>query len=261
MGLKICSLSSSSSGNCIYVASDTTKILIDSGIPLKRVGNSLRVLSSSCDGLSVLVTHTHSDHISGIPKICAEYGAKVYAHRLSSDLRYKREFWETDFNEFGDADFTIGDILVSPFSVSHDVPTVGYVLSCGNKSVSILTDLGVLSGDNLNKIKNSDLVFVESNHDEQILMNNPNYAYYLKRRILSDKGHLSNSACAEVVAHLAKSGIRQFVLGHLSKENNYPELAFKTVERRLFADGIKEGTDVRIEVAPYDRMSGLFEIC
>lgn len=260
MALKICSLSSSSSGNCIYVASGKTKILIDSGIPLSRVGKSLRVLSESCDDLSMLITHTHSDHISGIPQLCASYGAKVYAHHLSSEIKDTQQFIGAEIFEFGDSEFSIGDISVTPFKVSHDVPTVGFSLCHQNKKISVLTDLGKIDLNVISALKGSDFVFIESNHDEELLRNNRKYPFFLKRRIFSDTGHLSNGACAQGLTILAQSGIKQFMLGHLSKENNYPELAFKTVCNILNANGIREGIDINIEVAPADRMSGLYVI-
>lgn len=260
MALKICSLSSSSDGNCIFVASEKTKILIDSGIPLSRVGKSLRVLSQSCDDLSVLITHTHSDHISGIPQLCSNYGAKVYAHNLNSETNYSEQFNKFNIFEFSDSEFSIGDISVSPFKVSHDVPTVGFCLRHQNKKISVLTDLGKIDLPLISSLKGSDLVFIESNHDEELLKNNYKYPVYLKRRIFSDKGHLSNSASAQAISILAQSGVKQFILGHLSKENNYPELAFKTVCNALNAAGIEEGGDINIEVAPFDKMSGLYVI-
>lgn len=257
MSLKICSFSSSSSGNCIYVASEKTKILIDSGIPLSRVGKSLRVLSQSCDDLSVLVTHSHSDHISGIAPIVSKYGAKVYAHSLSD---IPTEEFDFGYNTFSDSEFTVGDILVSPFRVSHDVFTLGYSLIHQNKKISVLTDLGKIDLGVISAIKDSDIIFIESNHDEELLRNNPKYPAFLKRRILSDRGHLSNSACAQAITILAENGVKNFILGHLSKENNYPELAFRTVCNILRANNIVEGEDVNLEVAPFDKMSGLYNV-
>ncbi len=260
MGLKICSLSSGSSGNCTYVSSDDTTVLIDTGISLSRVEKSLRVFSSPCDKVSVILTHTHSDHISGVPSLTAKYSAPVYAHYLSTDVKDKRDFDAKCLREFGDEDFCIGDLLISPFRVSHDVPCVGFEIYNGGKKFSILTDLGHVTENTVKRISDSDMVMIEANHDEELLKNNAKYSYFLKKRILSQNGHLSNAACAATVVRLAKSGVKQILLAHLSRENNYPELAFSAVSDALAQNGIKEGKDVMIEVAAAQRMSGLYTI-
>ena len=260
MGLKVCSLSSGSSGNCIYVSSDFTTVLIDSGIPISRVEKSLRVMSCPCDETSVIITHTHSDHISGVPSLTAKYSTPVYAHYLSGEIKDKRDFVGKCLHEFGDNDFCVGDLLISPFRVSHDVPCVGFEIFCGGKKVSIMTDLGYVTDNMIKKISDSDMVIIESNHDEELLKNNPKYSYFLKKRILSNSGHLSNAACAAACVKLAQSGVRQIMLAHLSRENNYPELAFSAVSDELSRNGIKEGRDVSIEVAPASKMSGLYII-
>ncbi len=260
MGLKVCSLSSGSSGNCIFVSSDTATVLIDVGIPLSRVEKSLRVFSCPCDKASVIITHTHSDHISGVPSLTAKYGVPVYAHYLSRDIVDKRDFRADCLKEFGDNDFCVGDLLISPFRVSHDVPCVGFSVLCGGKKVSVMTDLGYVTENMINKVSDSDMVIIEANHDEELVKNNPKYPYILKKRILSAGGHLSNSACAAAAVKLAEGGVKQIMLAHLSRENNYPELAFSTVRDALSENGIKEGKDVMIEVAPASRLSGLFVI-
>ena len=261
MGLNVCSLSSGSTGNCTFVSSGATTILIDSGIPLSRVEKSLQVLSSSCEKASVIVTHTHSDHISGIPPLAAKYGANVYAHYAAApDIADKLGVETKLLHEFGYGDFYVGDLLISPFKVSHDVPCVGFSVYNDGKKVTVMTDLGHVTDNMIKAVSDSDMVIIESNHDEELLMNNRKYSAFLKRRILSPNGHLSNSACASVVVELAKSGVQQIMLAHLSRENNYPELAFRTVADELERNGIKEGRDVAIEVAPASKMSGLYSI-
>jgi len=256
MSLRICSLSSGSSGNCTYVASDKTAILIDAGIPSERIERSLKVLGADTGSLSVLVTHTHNDHIANLA-FASACGAKVYAHFLSApDVLRRGRF---SFTEFGDGEFAIGDILITPFRVPHDVPCVGYTLRCQNRAVSILTDLGEADGQTVGEAALSDVVLIESNHDEGLVQRGA-YPWPLKKRILSRQGHLSNAACAEACARLAGGRVRQIILGHLSRENNYPELAFNTVSARLSAAGCVEGKDISLEVAPASRMSGLYEI-
>jgi phosphoribosyl 1,2-cyclic phosphodiesterase len=256
MGLRICSLSSGSAGNCIFVASEKTRLLIDSGIPLARVEKSLRVLDCPCGDVSVLVTHAHSDHICGVGALVRKYDAAVYSHYLCGG----GGFGARRFCEFGDGDFYVGDLLVSPFRVSHDVPTVGFMIHGANGKISVLTDLGYLDDRTKERVADSDIIFIEANHDEDILRANDNYAYFLKKRILSRQGHLSNADCAAAVAYFAERGVKQVILGHLSRENNYPELAFNTVSNALADGGIEEGADVKIEVAPAERMSGLYGV-
>ncbi|MCL2797123.1 MAG: MBL fold metallo-hydrolase [Firmicutes bacterium] len=257
MSLRICSLSSGSSGNCTFVATEKTCILIDAGIPSDRIKRSLRVLKADKAELSVLVTHAHTDHISNLA-FAGERGARVYAHFLSAPSVVKRGKFA--FTEFGDAEFSIGDISVTPFFVPHDIPCVGFTLRNQDRAVSILTDLGEADANTVREISNSDVVFIESNHDEALLQRGP-YPWPLKKRILSRQGHLSNAACAETCAKLVAGRARQIILAHLSRENNYPELAFNTVAARLSAMGCVEGKDFSLEVAPAYRMSGLYEIC
>ena len=257
MSLRICSLASGSSGNCVYVATQNTGILIDAGISSEQIRRSLCVLGADLSNLSVLVTHTHSDHVSNLA-FAAQTGARVYAHEDSAAEVVKRG--KFSFTEFGAGEFTIGDISVTPFKVPHDVPCVGYTLRAGSRAVSILTDLGEAAEDVVCGVSDSDVVLIESNHDEGMVQKGP-YPWQLKRRILSRQGHLSNAACADVCAKLIEGRTRQIILGHLSRENNYPELAFNTVWTRLAGLGCVEGRDVSLEVAPAARMSGLYEIC
>lgn len=257
----MCVLGSGSSGNCIFVASETTKILVDLGLPALRVEKCLRALGSSADSVSVLITHCHSDHISGIDTFCRRHkDAAVYCHSDCLGSLWQKLGESRKKLVSSDGDFFVGDITVSPFRVSHDVPCVGYSLLSGGKKATIATDIGKVTRKMLDSVSDSDLIIIESNHDETLLRNNASYSPFLKNRILSDKGHLSNGACAECVAYLACRGVKQIVLAHLSRENNYPELAFETCKNYLFSRGLCEGKDVRLEVAYADRMSSLFEI-
>ncbi len=256
MGLKICSLGSGSSGNCIYVASDTTTLLIDAGISCRRIKAALDVLGANTDKLNLLITHSHIDHIGQINMICKTFSPVVYAHYLTSAAVHERIPGYLKVKEFY-GDFYIGDITVSPFKVSHDVPCVGYSLLSGGKKISVVTDVGKLTQDNISHIEGSDVVLMESNHDENMLLANPRYTVSLKRRILSDNGHLSNNSCAQAAVQCIKSGTKQIILGHLSKENNTPKLAYETT--RDLID--KEGLRAAIAVASADKMGDLIEVC
>ena len=259
--MKVCVLGSGSSGNCIFVSSGESKILIDLGLCASRVEKSLAVLGEDCANISILITHSHHDHTSGVESFCHRHpDAKIYCYGDSEyGVRGRIRSAQKNLSTFY-GDFYIGDITVSPFRVSHDVDCVGYSLLCAGKKITVATDLGVMTDSLVENMADSDLVVIESNHDERLLMANPHYSPVLKRRILSDRGHLSNDTCARTVEKLVTAGVRQFVLAHLSPENNYPELAYQTTRDRLLERGLKEGVDYVLEIAGQDRMSALFEI-
>ncbi len=256
MGLKICSIASGSTGNCTYISTQSTTILVDIGIPFTRAEKCLQLLGRGTE-TAVLVTHAHTDHISGVPQFAKRNGVYVYCHEKSAECLYRKGCNADRLVEFTDGDFLVGDILVTPFKVSHDVPCVGYVFWHNGKQIGVVTDIGHVTRHILDILRKCSLVLIESNHDECMLEANKNYSRWLKNRILSDSGHLSNSACAEACTALAAAGVKQFILAHLSRENNYPELALSAVGGALAESGI-EGVD--LEAAPPDKMSGLFEI-
>lgn len=257
MSFRICSIASGSTGNCIYISTDTTTIIVDEGAPVTRVEKCLQLLGRARE-LVLLITHGHSDHISNAPQFVRRNGAAIYCHYTTAQTLFKKgEYDVKKVVEFGDGDFTVGDVIVTPFKVSHDVPCVGYIFSHKGKQIGVVTDIGHIGSAVLSRLKSCNLVLLESNHDEDMLRVNRNYSPWLKSRILSDSGHLSNSACAEACVRLAAAGVRQFILAHLSQENNYPELALNTTLDALSEAGYD---DVGVEVARADKMSSLFEI-
>ena len=256
MGLKICSFASGSKGNCIYVASEASTILIDAGIATKRIEQCLNAVGASPAAATLLITHSHSDHIAALSRFWTKYACPVYC-QAASEAVLSQKCCPTVF----EGEFTVGDIVVVPFNVSHDVPCVGYSFYYGNKKLSIVTDIGRMTPEVMNSLTGSDVVLIEANHDETMLRANSHYSYGLKQRILSPKGHLSNDACAAAAAELAVKGTRQLILAHLSMENNTPELAYNTVCSRLADMGVNDGEDISIEVAQQYRVSSIFEIC
>lgn len=256
MGLKICSLASGSSGNCIYVSSETTTLLIDAGISCKRIKEGLSVLGANPNQLNLLITHAHADHIGHLKTVAKTFSPVIYAHFRTHSAIADMIPGYLKLKEF-DGDFYVGDLTVSPFRVSHDVPCVGFSVLCGGKKISIVTDVGRLTDVNLRHIEGSDVVLIESNHDENMLLANPRYAMSLKRRILSDNGHLSNKSCAVAAVECVKSGAKQIILGHLSKENNTPELAYQTTLGELKNAGL----DCLLSLALQNKMSELIEVC
>jgi len=257
--LKGCSIASGSKGNCLYVGSAQANILVDAGVDLKRIEKSLIVLGANAKKLDgVLISHTHSDHVAGLAALCNKYGMPVYCHQNIAAQVYKLiEKTSSKIIEF-DNPFYVQDIAVNPFPVQHDVPCVGYSFVSHTKQLSIATDMGKYTPIVIESIEGSDLIFVESNYDIDMLRNG-SYPAFLKNRVASDFGHLSNDDCGDLIAKLSQKGTRQFVLSHLSQNNNYPELAYSIVNSRLLACGIDE-EEVKVDIALQDRLSNLYQI-
>lgn len=264
--MKLCSIASGSSGNCIFAASDTTNIMIDVGISGKRIEKGLGDIGySTRDMAGILVTHEHSDHISGLGVISRRYGIPIYATRGTKEavLNCKNvgEIPQELFREIqSDAPFTIGDITVSPISISHDAaePTA-FVLRQGKKSLGVMTDLGRYDGYIVEKLQNLDVLFLEANHDVHMLEVGT-YPYYLKRRILGDRGHLSNELSGQLLSEVLHDNFKTAILGHLSKENNYERLAYETVRLEIdMADNDYHAGDFPIHVAKRDELSDVIE--
>ena len=234
-------------------------MLIDAGVPLGRIEKALGALGSDCGRVSVLVTHRHADHIAGLGALAKKYASvTVYAHEMVAPDLSKIGVPAQRIRLFTDGDFYVGDITVSPLRLSHDVFCVGFGLTCGGKKISYATDTGFLPDEALRFASDSDLVLIECNHSIELLRANRSYAYPLKQRILSARGHLSNEDCAAAVVSLARSGVKHFILAHLSRENNYPELAYTVCRDALLRAGFDDS--VGLEVACADRLGSLREI-
>lgn len=259
MGLKICSLFSGSTGNCTFVSCGDTQLLIDAGVALGRIEKALRVLGVDCGGVSVLVTHRHADHVAGLVALAKKYPQiVVYAHERTCDDVLRMGVPQSQLRAFAESDFYVGNITVTPVRLSHDVFCVGFCLSAGGKKISYLTDTGYLPEYALGAAKDSDLVMIECNHSPELLRANPHYSFPLKQRILSMRGHLSNEDCAAAVVRLARGGVKHFILAHISKENNYPELAYDVCYRALTAAGLQNTAG--LETASADKFTALTEI-
>lgn len=257
----MCVFGSGSKGNCIFVSDGKTSLIVDAGLPIKRIERGLKALGADPGAISVLITHEHSDHIRSLDKVVKDLNATVYASEQSRrGISLAVDVDSPNFVWFTEGDFFVGDMTVTPFAVSHDVPCVGYRINCLGKQIAIVTDVGKITRSVLRGLCGCDLVVLESNHDCEMLERNKKYPVFLKKRIMSGKGHLSNADCADCVCALIPQGTKQVVLAHLSEENNCPELAFETVKRRLSESGYEEGLDVKIEVASQDSASSLFEI-
>lgn len=249
---KVCQLFSGSSGNSIYIASQGTKILVDAGVSAKRLTGALDSIGENPQELTaILVTHEHSDHIKGIRVFAKKYNIPVFAEENVLEKLYDGGHITDGVTADKISDnMELGGIEIQPFHNSHDsIACVGYRLNLKDgRSVSVCTDTGYVTDEAKDKITGSDLVFLESNHEVTMLENGP-YPYQLKQRILSSKGHLSNDACSEFALELVKSGTTRLVLSHLSRENNYPTLAYQTTLSKLCDNGLTENVDFRLKVS------------
>jgi len=252
MSLSICSIASGSRGNCVLVRGGRDALLIDVGVPVDYLLQSLGSLGVSPEEISgVLVTHEHSDHTAGLPAFCKRFTAPVYVHEAAAaNVRkiFKREL-NLRCTVFGDGDFFINTLGVSPIVLPHDVPCTGFSVWDNEEKVSIVTDLGILPPRVLQSVADSGVLMIESNHDPDLLRASRKYPAQLKRRILSGQGHLSNADCAEAVVRLYAAGrLKRVILAHLSMENNYPDLALATL-KAAFARVGADCSGLQISVA------------
>lgn len=264
--MRLCSIASGSSGNCIFAASDSTNLLIDAGISGKRIEEGLSEIGHTTREVGgILITHEHSDHISGLGVVSRRHGIPIYATKGTKEAvlncRSVGEIPPELFREIEpDVDFTIGDIKISPVAISHDAaqPTA-FVLRQGRKSMGVMTDLGRYDAYIVEKLQNLDVLLLEANHDVHMLQVGT-YPYYLKQRILGDRGHLSNELSGQLLSEVLHDGFKVAMLGHLSKENNYERLAYETVRLEIdMADCPYHAGDFPIHVAKRDEVSDVIE--
>ena len=249
-----CPLYSGSSGNSIFISSGTSKILIDAGLPGKKIDEAITSINQNASELNgIFVTHEHSDHIKGVGILSRKYDIPIYANEktwsameksLGKIKEHNIKIMERRSTE------TVGDIQIKSFAIPHDaICPVGYTVTNGNSKVSVATDIGVFTDEIHNNIKDSDAILLESNHDIGMVKFGP-YPYVLKQRILSEVGHLSNDACGEAIVNLVKSGIgKRIILGHLSNTNNNPHLAYQTVLSIIEENGLTNGQDILLSLA------------
>ncbi|MDO4200094.1 MAG: MBL fold metallo-hydrolase [Clostridia bacterium] len=253
--MKLCPLCSGSSGNSVYVGvSEYSGLLVDVGINTKRIELLLNENNIDIHNIkAILITHEHIDHVAGVKVFAKKYGIKIYASEGTiTSLREKGII--TDKHEFEiltSKEKNLGFAEVRPFFTSHDCSQgTGYVISGEDgESVAVCTDLGYVSDEVKQALCGCKSVVIESNHDVMMLQNGP-YPYYLKRRILSNVGHLSNDSCAELLPYLVNNGTKNIVLSHLSEKNNIPELARQTALYSFEKNSMKENVDFNLFVAP-----------
>lgn len=254
--MRLCSIASGSSGNCVYVGSDATHLLVDVGISGKRIEaglNEIELTGRDIDG--ILITHEHADHINGLGVIARKYGIPIYATKATiGEIKKYGSLGTIDESLFQcveeDRKLVIKDLVINPMKISHDaVQPVGYRISYGNKRVAVCTDLGIYNDYTVECLKGMDALLLEANHDINMLQVGP-YPYYLKQRILGDRGHLSNENSGRLLCRILHDQLKAVLLGHLSKENNLPELAFESVRMEVnMGDTPYKASDFDLRVA------------
>ncbi len=252
--LRYCPLFSSSSGNCTYIGTADGGVLVDAGVSAKRIRTALEQRDiDPCSIRALLVTHEHSDHVTGLTVLCKHYGWPVLASAGTLDALAMGDKVTANQRlyllEAGQS-VELAGLRLSAFSTPHDSRQCqGYRVECDDgRSVAVATDMGYISDEVMQAISGCHLVHIESNHDVAMLQHGP-YPYSLKQRILGRGGHLSNEACSRVLPDLAKTGTTRFVLAHLSQHNNLPALADETATAALSAAGCSVGRDCLLSVA------------
>ena len=264
--MKLLSIASGSSGNCIYVGSQNTHLIVDAGISGRRIEeglNEIGLTTREMDG--ILITHEHSDHVSGLGVLARKHGIPIYATKgtIQAILGMKTlgKMDEGLFREIeADREFSLGDVEISPVAISHDAAQpVSYILRQKDKSIGIITDLGKYDQYIIERFQGLNVLLLEANHDIHMLQVG-NYPYYLKQRILGDRGHLSNELSGQLLGQLLHDRFKTVLLGHLSKENNYEKLAYETVRLEVaMGDNPYKGDDFPIYVAKRDSVSQIIE--
>ena len=248
---KFCTLYSGSSGNCSFVQTDSTKILIDAGQSAKKIEEALSSIDIdpySIDG--ILVTHEHSDHVKGLGILSKKFHIPVYANSETWNAMEKQKEKVEDKNVklFSFNKFSIGDIDVKPFSIPHDAANpCGFNIFNNSKKISIATDIGHMDKEILQNLLNSNFLLLEANYEPEVLRYSK-YPYLLKSRISGPNGHLSNIDAGKTISYLVNRGLDKVMLGHLSNENNFPELAYKTVVEQMMENNVSQ-SNLRLSVA------------
>ncbi len=259
--LKIDVLASGSKGNCTMISSGEKRILIDAGISVRALKTALSEKGASLNEIkAVLVTHEHIDHISSCASLSDLYGIPVFTNAITMSALKRRTGLKGGYYFENTSPFTLIGLEIRPFRTSHDaVCPVGYSISDGDGRFMYATDLGYFSPSVKEMAKGVDLLMIESNHDVDMLLNGK-YPYHLKERILSERGHLSNRSCAEAIREIMNFGTKKFILGHLSEENNTPDLAKNETVELLKRSGATIDKDYVLEVALKHGLTATMEV-
>lgn len=265
--LELCAIASGSSGNCICVGGDHTHLLIDAGVSGKKIESGLNELDLKTKEMQgILITHEHMDHIAGLGVLARRYGIPIFAtEKTKQVIQNMKSIGKIDEELFQvitpGKDFSIGELMIHPISISHDAADpVAYKVANGEKTVAVVTDLGTYNQDIVNELQGLDALLLEANHDIKMLQTG-GYPYPLKQRILGDKGHLSNERSGQLLSELLHDDFGAVVLGHLSKENNYEELAYEAVRLEVtMGDNPYKAEDFPMHVAKRDGVSPMIRV-
>lgn len=258
-----CSLYSGSSGNSLFVETKNTKLLVDAGVSSKKIEtalNDINVDPTTLDG--ILITHEHIDHVQGLGTFSKKFDLPVFVNQETLDAmpKQKDKIAEKNIKTFKVSDkFEIGDLKIKPFSIPHDAANpCGFNIYKNDKKISIATDIGHITNSILKDLEESLFIMLEANYDPEVLRCS-SYPFTLKTRIAGPNGHLPNELAGKTISHLLKSGLKKAMLGHLSKENNFPELAYQTVMDELMSNNYKENS-INISVASRNTHSTIINI-
>ncbi len=264
MTIRFCSLSSGSSGNCQFLETKDSRILIDSGfsgVHIERLLASIDVEASTIDG--IFITHEHTDHMKSAGVLSRRYNIPIFANKGTwQGMEEKKigKIKDENIKVFTtNKDFSFRDLGIKPFKIYHDArEPVGYSIYIRDKKLSFLTDTGMIDEDIKWNIKESDLLLIESNHDKKMLANGP-YPYFLKERVRSNRGHLSNCDAGKILKDVLKGEREHILLGHLSRDNNIPGLAHNTVKSILEESGLRD-SDFNLYTTYKDRPTQIYNI-
>ena len=264
MKLRFATIASGSSGNCIYVGTESTNILIDAGLSGVKIERGLKSLNLDAAAIdAVFVTHEHIDHVNGVGVLSRKFDLPVYATEGTWNAMPEKVGKISKFlknNVYEDEPLVLNDMCIKPFEIPHDAAQpVGYTVSVGKYKVSVATDMGHATKTVAQNIAGSDVLLIESNHDVDMVKQGA-YPYNLKKRILGDRGHLSNMTAAKMIDYVADSKLKYVLLGHLRKDNNTPELAYETCADMLTKSGAVIGGDFEMWVAPCEGVGRCIEL-
>lgn len=261
--INFCSLYSGSSGNSLFVETQNTKLLVDAGVSCKKIESALQDINidpSSLDG--ILVTHEHIDHVQSLGTLSKKFDLPVFVNQKTLDAMPKQKDKISDKNikNFNVSEnFEIGDLKIHPFSIPHDAADpCGFNIYKEDKKISIATDIGHMTNNILKNLEESLFVMLESNYDLEVLRCSA-YPFSLKSRIAGPIGHLPNEIAGKTISHLLKTGLKTAMLGHLSKESNFPELAYQTVLDELISNNYDENS-FSLSVASRDKHSEVIKL-
>ncbi len=252
--IKFQSFLSGSSGNSTFVTDGESKILVDCGANGKYIEECLERIDVEANDINaILISHAHRDHVFGVGVLSRRFDIPIYASEDTWDemLSIIGNIKEKNIKIIkSDEQLKLGNMTIKPFSIPHDAKgALAYRIEGIDSKMAIATDIGHISDELFENLSGCDFIIIEANHDLEMLRNG-RYPYYLKKRIMSDKGHLSNEDSAKLCTMLAKAGTKSFWLGHLSNENNTPHIAYNAVKDAFERAGISVGTDVCLNVLP-----------